>query len=99
MFDIFRHVFISFLRIFPGVFISIVFLIFNFVPVAFIYLFIFNLFIVDKILFQFTIILAFHKQQGLSQTPGAINNIAECWYRWQQTFETESQFVVLIKVN
>ena len=41
MFDIFRHVFISFLRIFPGVFISIVFLIFNFVPVVFIYLFIY----------------------------------------------------------
>ena len=52
-----------------------------------------------QILFQLTIRLAFHKQQGLSQTSIAINNIAECWYRWHHTFEAESQFVVLIKVN
>ena len=52
-----------------------------------------------QILFQLTIRLAFHSQQGLSQTSGAISNIAECWYRWHQTFETESPFVVLIKVN
>ena len=52
-----------------------------------------------QILFHRTIRLAFHKQQGLSQTSGAINNIVECCYRWQQIFETELQFVVLIKVN
>ena len=52
-----------------------------------------------QILFHLTIRLAFHKQQGLSQTSGAINNIAECCYRWHQIFETELQFAVLIKVN
>ena len=52
-----------------------------------------------QILFHRTIRLAFHKQQGLSQTSGAINNIVECCYRWYQIFETEPQFVVLIKVN
>ena len=52
-----------------------------------------------QILFNRTIRLAFHKQQGLSQTSGAINNIVECCYRWHQIFETEPQFVVLIKVN
>ena len=34
-----------------------------------------------------------------SQTPSVVNKIAECWYRWHQTFETKSPFVVLIKVN
>ena len=52
-----------------------------------------------QILFQFTIRLAFHKQQDLSQTSGVVNKIVECWYRWHQTFETEFQFVVLIKAN
>ena len=52
-----------------------------------------------QILFHRTIGLAFHKQQGLSQTSGTINNIVECCYRWHQIFETEPQFVVLIKVN
>ena len=52
-----------------------------------------------QILFYRTIRLAFHKQQGLSQTSGAINNIVECCYRWHQIFETELQFVVLIKVT
>ena len=52
-----------------------------------------------QILFHRTIRLAFHKQQGLSQTSGAINNIVECCYRWHQIFETELQFAVLIKVN
>ena len=65
-----------------------------------IYLFIYFQFIYRwQILFHRTIRLAFHKQQGLSQTSGAINNIAECCYRWHQIFETEPQFVVLIKVN
>ena len=35
-----------------------------------------------QILFHRTIRLAFHKQQGLSQTSGAINSIVECCYRW-----------------
>ena len=35
----------------------------------------------SQILFHLTIRLAFHKQQGFSQTSGAINNIAECCYR------------------
>ena len=52
-----------------------------------------------QILYDRTIRLAFHKQQGLSQTSGAINNIVECCYRRHQIFETEPQFVVLIKVN
>ena len=65
-----------------------------------IYLFIYFQFIYRwQILFHRTIRLAFHKQQGLSQTSGAINNIVECCYRWHQIFETEPQFVVLIKVN
>ena len=34
-----------------------------------------------QILFHRTIRLAFQKQQGLSQTSGAINNIVECCYR------------------
>ena len=42
--------------------------------------FIFNLFIVDKSISIATRI-AFHKQQDLSQTPGAVNKIAKCWYR------------------
>ena len=45
-------------------------------------------------LFHLTIRLAFHKQQGLSQTSGAsitLRNVA--------IVETEPQFVVLIKVN
>ena len=46
----------------------------------FIYLFIFNLFIVNKFV-SITKRIAFHKQQDLSQTPGAVNKIAECWYR------------------
>ena len=46
----------------------------------FVRLFIFNLFIVDKFYFNFAIRLPFHKQQNLTQTPGAVNNIAECWY-------------------
>ena len=66
----------------------------------FIYLSIYFQFIYRwQILFHRTIRLAFHKQQGLSQTSGAINNIVECCYRWHQIFETEPQFVVLIKVN
>ena len=66
----------------------------------FIYLFIYFQFIyLWQILFHLAIGLAFHKLQGLSQTYGAINNIAECCYRWHQIFETEPQFVVLIKVN
>ena len=52
-----------------------------------------------QILFHLIIRLAFHKQQGLSQTSSAINNIVECCYRWHQIFETAPQFVVLIKVN
>ena len=65
-----------------------------------IYLFIYFQFIYRwQILFHRTIRLAFHKQQGLSQTSSAINNIVECCYRWHQIFETEPQFVVLIKVN
>ena len=40
-----------------------------------------------------------HKQQGFSQTSGAINNIVECCYCWHQVFGTEPQFVVLTKVN
>ena len=64
-----------------------------------IYLFIYFQFIYRwQVLFQLTIGLAFRKQQGLSQTSGAINNIAECWYRWHQTFETESQFVQRLKL-
>ena len=47
---------------------------------AFIYLFILNLFIVDKFI-SVTTRIAFRKQQGLSQTPGAVNKITECWYR------------------
>ena len=47
---------------------------------SFIYLFIFNLFIVDKFI-SVTTRMAFRKQQGLSQTPGAVNKIAGCWYR------------------
>ena len=64
----------------------------------FVYLFIFNLFIVE-IFISVTTRIALHKQQGLSQTPGAVNNIPECWYRWYQTFETKYPFAVLIKVN
>ena len=45
-----------------------------------IYLFIFNLSIVNKFV-SITKRIAFHKQQDLSQTPGAVNKIAECWYR------------------
>ena len=52
-----------------------------------------------QILIQLTIWLAFHKQQDLSQTSGAVNNIVKCWYRWHQTYKTESQFVLQIKVN
>ena len=63
-----------------------------------IYLFIFNLFIVDKFI-SVTTRIAFRKQQGLSQIPGAVNKITECWYRWYEIFETKSPFVVLIKVN
>ena len=63
-----------------------------------IYLFIFNLFIIDKFI-SITTRIAFHKQQDLSQTPGAVNKIVECWYCWHQTFETKSPFVVLIKIN
>ena len=66
---------------------------------VFIYLFYFQFIYCWQILFHHTIRLAFHKQQGLSQTSGAINNIVECCYRWHQIFETELQFVVLIKVN
>ena len=65
---------------------------------AFIYLFILNLFIVDKFISVATRI-AFRKQQGLSQTLGVVNKIAECWYRWYETFETKPPSVVLIKVN
>ena len=58
-----------------------------------VYLFVYLQFIYRwQILFQFTIRLAFHKQQGLAQTSGAISNIAECLNRWHQTFETESQY-------
>ena len=65
-----------------------------------IYLFIYFQFIYRwQILFHLIIRLAFHKQQGLSQTSSAINNIVECCYRWHQIFETAPQFVVLIKVN
>ena len=32
-----------------------------------------------QILFHLTITLAVHKQQGFSQTSGAINNTRECW--------------------
>ena len=64
-----------------------------------IYLFYFQFIYPWQILFHRTIRLAFHKQQGLSQTSGAINNIVECCYRWHQIFETEPQSVVLIKVN
>ena len=71
--------------------------------VLFIYLFIYFIYFQFiyrwQILFHRTIRLAFHKQQGLSQTSGAINNIVECCYRWHQIFETEPQFVVRIKVN
>ena len=64
------------------------------------YLFIYFQFIYRwQVLFHRAIRLAFHKQQGLSQTSGAINDIAECCYRWHQIFETEPQFVMLIKVN
>ena len=52
-----------------------------------------------QILFHLTITLAFHKQQGFSQTSGAINNTRECWCCWHQIFETEPQFLVLIKGN
>ena len=66
----------------------------------FIYLFIYFQFIYRwQILFHLTIRLPFYKQQGLSQTSGAINNVAECCYRWHQISETEPQFVVLIKFN
>ena len=73
----------------------------NFLMVlVFIYLFIYFQFIYRwQISFHRTIRLAFHKQQGLSQTSGAISKILECCYRWHQIFETEPQFVVLIKVN
>ena len=65
-----------------------------------IFLFIYFQFIYRwQILFHLTIRLAFHKQQGLSQTSGAINNIAECCYCWHRIFETEPQFAVLIKVS
>ena len=64
-----------------------------------VYFFIFQFIYRWQILFQLAIRLAFHKQQGLYQTSGAISNIVEGWYCWYQTFETESQFVVLIKVN
>ena len=60
----------------------------------FIYLFVFNLFIVDKFI-SVTTRIAYPKQQ----TSGAVDKIAECWYRWYQAFETKSQFVVLIKVH
>ena len=63
-----------------------------------IYLFIFNFFNVD-IFISITTRIAFHEQQGQSQTPGSVNKIAECWYPWYQTFETKSLFVVLIKVD
>ena len=47
-----------------------------------VYLFIYFQFIYRlQILFHRTVRLAFHKQQGLSQTSGAINNIVECCYR------------------
>ena len=52
-----------------------------------------------QILIHLTIRLASHKHQSLSHSSGAINSIAECCYRWHQIFETEPQFVVLIKVN
>ena len=72
------------------------FLMFNTNQILSIYLFIYFQFNYRwQILFHLTIRLAFHKQQGLSQTSGAINNIAECCYRWHQIFETEPQFVVL----
>ena len=64
----------------------------------FIYLLIFNLFIVEKFI-SITTRIAFYKQQELSQTLGAINKIAECWYHWYQTFEIKSPFIVLTKVN
>ena len=60
--------------------------------------FIFNLFIVDKFILVTTRI-AFHKEQGLSKTPGAVNKITECWYCWYKIFETKSPLAVLIKVN
>ena len=41
-----------------------------------------------QILFHRTIRLAFHKQQGLSQTSGVINNIVECCYRWHHNSHT-----------
>ena len=62
------------------------------------YLFTFNLFIIDKVI-SITTGIAFHRQQDLSQTHGAVNKIAECWYCCYQTFKTKSPFVVLIKVN
>ena len=64
----------------------------------FAYLFIFNLFIIEKFI-SITTRIAFHKQQDLSQIRGVVNKIAKCWYRWYQTFETKSPFVVLVKVN
>ena len=51
-----------------------------YMPPLFVYLFIFNLFIVDKFI-SVTTRIAFHKQQDLSQTPGAVKKFAECWYR------------------
>ena len=65
----------------------------------FIYLFYFQFIYRWQIFFHRTIRLAFRKQQGFSQTSGAINNIVECCYHWHQIFETEPQFLVLIKVN
>ena len=56
----------------------------------FIYLLYFRFIYRWQILFHLTIRLAFYKQQGLSQTSGAINNIAECCYPWHQIFETTS---------
>ena len=64
-----------------------------------IYLIYFEFIYCWQILFHRAIRLAFHKQQGLSQTSGEINNIVECFYRWHQIFETKPQFEVLINVN
>ena len=55
----------------------------------FIYLFIYFQFVYRwQVLFHRTIRLAFHKQQGSSQTSGTINNTVEFCYRWHQIFET-----------
>ena len=65
----------------------------------YLFIYLFSIYLSLTNLFQLTIRLAFQKQEGLSQTSIVINNITECWYGWHQTLETESQFVVLIKVN